>query len=253
MASLRGERAAEQHRVGEGVRSREVPDRVEEQDVGGGLRRASVERAASRDEQPVALGAPRGGVEVVGPAGGEDEEERSLSASRRLTSRTSGISSPAEEPATRIGRPAASVRTAAANGGAAGAGRSNFRSPETATRDAGTPMATKRSASDCRAREDARERREGRREERRRAPVTRGRAFREARVREEDRNRTGAAPRGGRRARAPSRRGRGSGGVRRRRSAARRTERPAGTGATEGRRRRRGATGVRRRPASSRS
>ena len=194
VAPLRRERAAEERGVGQAVRPGELADRVEEEDVGSAFRRAPVERAAARDAQPVALGAPRGGVEIVGPARGEEEEERrpfrepapDVENERRSRPRPT-------EPATRIGRPP----RATGHGRERRLGRRRtveLHVPR--DRDRATPgRRSPRSAP--RPRPSARDARDGRERTRRKsadgAPVRARRAVGEARVREEDRD--GAAPR----------------------------------------------------------
>ena len=237
----------------ERVRPRQLADRVEEEDVGAGLRRPVGERAPPHDVEAGLPCEPLRRVEVVGLARREDEEDaapfrRGGGARRGRAESRRPPRSPRRGPAVPPrGRAPPPRRTAAPARGGRTSGRRTA-----VTRAAGTPISTKRAASGGRARENARERaREGPRREPTRGGSARPSAPRGARSRGGP-GPCGGAPRSARRARARSPRGRGAAGARRRRSAARRTGGRAETAATGWRWTRAAGRGGRRPRASSR-
>ncbi len=188
MPALGRERAAEERRVRERVRRRELADGVEEDDVGAGRRRPSGQGAPPDDGEAGLGGEPVRRVEVVGLARRKDEkdgslfreaaahveDERNLVARRRARDedRASGREGERRRREGRRRRREAVELQVAGGSDARG-------------RDADVDEARR---VRVRAREDARERRKGACEESRRAAVARGRALREACVREEHRD-----------------------------------------------------------------
>ena len=106
--ALRRERAAEERRLGEGVRSGELADRVEKEDVGG----LSGPAPSRRDRRTTGARPPPRGVpprRSLPAAGAREREgpERAPPRGAGARRERAGSRSSATEPATRIGRPPA--------------------------------------------------------------------------------------------------------------------------------------------------